>query len=129
MVNKNKSYWKKRAWKAFSLYIRTKYAGEEGLAICYTCGKVDHWKKLQAGHGIAGRNNAVLFQEDIVKPQCVGCNVYGRGKTAIFTRKLIEELGMSVYDYIVKESNKTVQYKSQDYIEIEKKYKDKLLNL
>lgn len=123
MAIKTKSYYKKKAWSAFSSYIRQKYAGEEGLTICYTCGKVGHWKTMQAGHGIGGRTNSVLFNEDLVRVQCVGCNLYGRGKYAIFTRKLIDELGMEKYDQLVTESQKVVQYKSSDYEDIEKKYK------
>lgn len=129
MKAKTKTYWKKKAWKAFSEYIRQRYAPDDGMVVCYTCGKVDHWKKMQAGHAIGGRNNAVLFNEDLVRPQCVGCNVFGRGKYAIFTRKLIDELGMEKYDQLVTESQKLVQYKSSDYMEIEDKYKEKLNNL
>lgn len=123
---KNVSKTKAKAWSAFSLYIRTKYADEDGLVACYTCGKRAEIKNMQAGHGIGGRNNAVLFMEDIVKPQCMGCNVFGRGQYARFTRKLIDELGMDRYDEIVKDSNKTVKYKLADYMEIEEKYRSLL---
>ena len=128
MKAKNKSYYKKRAWSAFSLYIRNKYA-VNGMCECYTCGKVVPIKLAHAGHAIGGRNNAVLFNEDLVRVQEAGCNVFGRGKYAIFTRKLIDELGMEKYDQLVTESQKVVQYKSSDYIEIEEKYKEKLNNL
>ena len=111
---KTKSYWKKKAWSAFSIYIRKKYSNDE-IVSCYTCGKVNHWKSMQAGHAIGGRNNAVLFNEDLVRPQCVGCNVFGRGKYAIFTRKLIDELGLKGYDELVSESQRVVQYKASDY--------------
>lgn len=116
---------KKKAWSAFSLYIRIKYANAQGYANCYTCGLQKHYKELQAGHGIGGRNNAVLFLEKVVRPQCVGCNMFGRGKYAIFTRKLINELGIEEYDRLVTESNKTVQYKVFDYLEKAEYYKQK----
>lgn len=122
---------KARAWKVFSQYIRLKACCEQDhiakeLVRCYTCGTIKQWKELQAGHGIAGRNNAVLFMEEIVKPQCVGCNIYGRGKSSIFTEKLIDELGMERYAELVRKSNEVVQYKVNDYLEIEKFYKHKL---
>lgn len=129
MKTKTKSYYKRKAWDAFSKFIRYSYANAESEAECYTCSKVFPVNKLQAGHGISGRNNSVLFMEEIVKPQCVGCNIYGRGKQAVFTRKLIEELGMGAYDHIVKESTKIVQYKAVDYEEIQKLYEDKLKQL
>jgi len=61
---------KKKAWIQFSRYIRLKYA-KNGFVKCYTCSTVKHWKEMQAGHGIGGRSNAVLFNEDIVRPQCL----------------------------------------------------------
>lgn len=126
-----KSTAKKRAWKAFSLYIRTKNLDIFGAdsVECYTCGKFKHLKEMSAGHGIGGRNNAILFEERIVKPQCAGCNIWGRGQYQIFTRKLIDELGLEEYDSIVSQSRIPVQYKTNDYLEIEKTYKDKLERL
>ena len=38
---------KKELDKWFSLYIRLRYATAEGIAQCFTCGKIDHYKKLQ----------------------------------------------------------------------------------
>jgi len=114
---------KAKAWKAFSLYIRLKDS-VDGVNECYTCGKIFPIKKLQAGHGIGGRNNAVLFMEDIVKPQCVGCNMFANGRYAVFTRKLIDELGLDGYDEIVRQSNEIVKYTLSDYLELEKFYKN-----
>ncbi len=119
---------KDKAWSAFSKYIRIKNSVNE-MATCYTCGAVKHWKELQAGHGIGGRNNAVLFMEEIVKPQCVGCNVFGRGKYAIFTRKLIDELGMGEYDRLVTESNQVVKFSLADYKDKEITYTEKFKTL
>lgn len=121
---------KARAWKAFSLYIRTKdsYLYSDGRLMnkCYTCDKWFEYKNMNAGHGIGGRNNAILFEERIVKPQCVGCNIWGRGQYQIFTRKLIDELGLQVYDEIVSQARIPVKYKVADYLAIEEKYKSQL---
>lgn len=119
---------KRRAWKIFSEYIRFKHSSM-GIAECYTCGALKHYKDIQAGHGIGGRSNAVLFLEEVVRPQCVGCNVFGRGKQSIFTMKLIKELGMKKYERLVALSNEIVQYKLNDYTEIARKYTDKLKEL
>ena len=112
---------KDAAWKEFSLYIRTKDS-INGFNNCYTCGKNKSIKELSAGHGIGGRNNAVLFDERIVKPQCAGCNIWGRGQYQVFTRKLIAELGLDEYDEIVKHSSDTVKMKAYQYDEIRNKY-------
>jgi len=120
---------KKRAWDVFSLYIRTKHANPQGGVICYTCGRLFTIKTTQAGHGIAGRNNAVLFEEKLVRPQCVGCNFFGGGKYGIFMKKLIDEYGAKEFARLVEQSAQTVQRKKKDYIDIFEKYKTKLLEL
>lgn len=129
MKKKTLTYYKKRANASFSKYIRQKYADIDGYTTCYTCNKFAHWKDLQAGHGIAGRNNAVLYMEEVVRPQCVGCNMYGGGKYSIFTEKLIDELGLERYGELVKLANQTVQFKIFNYQEIEEKYENKIKEL
>lgn len=113
---------KKKAWSEFSRWIRLSNAVDE-FVTCYTCGNSKHYKKMHAGHGIGGRSNSVLFNEKIVKPQCVGCNIFANGRYAVFTRKLIDELGLKGYDEIVKKANTIVRYKLNDYKEIREKYK------
>lgn len=78
---------------------------------------------MQAGHGIGGRSNAVLFDERLVKPQCMGCNIFGRGQYRIFTRKLIDELGLVEYDKMVHESTTLMPLKDFQFKEIYEKYK------
>lgn len=76
----SKSSAKKKAWKTYSEYIRRSYADAFGYLNCYTCGIKMFWKESDCGHGMPGRNNAVLFMEEVCRPQCIGCNVFGRGK-------------------------------------------------
>ncbi len=74
------SYWKKKAWVAFSISIRVSSADKDGRCLCYTCGKKYHWKELQAGHFTAGRSNSILFDGRQVRPQCYICNVCNHGE-------------------------------------------------
>lgn len=120
---------KKKAWKQCSLYIRLKNSDKNGFGECYTCGKRVHHKKANAGHGIAGRTNSVLFDERIIRFQCVGCNIWGNGQYPVFTRKLIEEMGMKAYDKIVSQSGTVKKYTLTDYEEIEHIYKEKVKKL
>jgi 4-hydroxy-3-methylbut-2-en-1-yl diphosphate synthase IspG/GcpE len=79
----------------FSQYIRLRYAKNE-IAECVTCGKKDHWKKLQAGHFMSRANYSTRWDEDNVQVQCVGCNVYHSGEQYKYSlylgNKLAEEL-------------------------------------
>lgn len=114
---------KRRAWKAFSLYVRLKYADKLEFITCYTCNNRMHYKESQAGHGLGGRHGGILFMEELVRPQCVGCNMFGGGKYGIFTQKLIEEYGAEKYYELVKKSNQITKYTIEDYLEIENKYR------
>lgn len=129
MKAKTLTYFKKKAWASFSKYIRQKSANKEGMVACYTCFRVFHWKQIQAGHGLAGRNNAVLFMEEVVRPQCAGCNLFGGGKYTVFTEKLIKELGLEEYGRLVILSNQVVKYTRFDYERIREEYEEKIKGL
>jgi len=85
---------KKKLWTLVSLFVRQSAADHRGMAACYTCGAVDEWKYMDAGHAIGGRTGAVLFDLEILRIQCKACNgPRGRGNYQMFTAKLIEEHG------------------------------------
>lgn len=119
---------KKLAWNACSLYIRTIYY-KDGNIECYTCGHKNLITKTQAGHGIPGRTNAMLFMEEIIRPQCIACNMFRRGRYDIFTPKLIEELGIKKYKNLALKANKTIKFTVDELLEIEQHYLAKLWEL
>jgi hypothetical protein len=120
---------KERCWKVFSEYVRRKDADEGGTERCYTCGTPFHWKELHAGHAIPGRHNAVLFDEDIVKPQCPRDNIFGGGMYHIFATNLIKEHGLDWWEAKLAGSKQTVKWTRIDLEEKINFYKDKLRNL
>ena len=73
-----KNDWFKWLWPVFSRYIRTRdclaTTGTVTHGKCVTCGRTLAFKKLQAGHFIPGRTDAMLFDEDQVHAQCYRCN-------------------------------------------------------
>lgn len=81
---------KKRLDRVFSLYIRNKYA-REGYLKCYTCGVTKEIKSMHCGHFVSRSHLYTRFDEDNVRPQCVGCNIFGNGKTAVFATRLERE--------------------------------------
>ena len=121
---------KARAWKVFSKYVRLRDAlnttGDQENIVCYTCGKTFPFKEMQAGHGISGRCNAILFDEDIVRAQCRGCNLFKGGNYEIFVPKLINEYSLEWYENKVANSHKPTKL---DYKEIEEYYKHKIKEL
>jgi len=78
-----KTDWINWLWPVFSRYIRTRdcirTTGSPLHGKCVTCGKKYPISKLQAGHFIPGRTDAVLFDETQVHAQCYRCNVKLQG--------------------------------------------------
>ena len=113
---KTTSQLKKHLDKVFSIYIRNKYA-INGYVQCYTCGVTKSISEMQNGHFISRSYLATRFLEQNVRPQCVGCNVFGGGKPVEFARKLeIEEDG--IVDWLYREAQKiTNDYPYQKQIE------------
>lgn len=110
---------KKKAWKYFSIFIRTRdciaTTGDHEYGICVTCGKRFHFKELQAGHYVSGRNNAVLFHEDLVRAQCMRCNVWLEGnktKYALYMFKHYTPEQMEGFEML---RNQTVKRTVGDY--------------
>lgn len=119
---------KKKAWQAFSLYIRTRDS-VNGMCACITCGKVIPIKEAQASHFLGGRSNAVLFDEEAVYAGCVGCNMFLHGNYGVYTLKMIDRYGRDWVDAKIAQKHQIVKYTSQDFLDIAEKYKQKLKSL
>ena len=64
----------RKAWTLMSLYSRQKDIPlweASGLVNCVTCGKVDHWKNMHAGHWFhASKQSAVTYDHRNIHVQC-----------------------------------------------------------
>lgn len=124
---------KDNAWKAFSIYIRTRdcirFSGTTELGKCVTCKRAYPFKQLCAGHFIQGRGNAVLFDERLVYSQCGGCNTnppYGKGGNYVeYYVFMLEEWGQIMIDEFRALKHETKIYKIHDFEALEQEYKDK----
>ena len=76
----------------FSQYIRLKNSVDE-IATCFTCGKQDHWKKLQNGHFQSRRHYSTRWDETNCQVQCSGCNVFKYGEQFLFGQNLNNKFG------------------------------------
>ena len=97
---------KKRAWDWFSKYIRMRdcmmTTGFKDRGVCVTCRIEYPFKELQAGHAIGGRNDSILFDEELVNAQCENCNrsaCYGGkdGNYPVYHIWFIEKYGMETF--------------------------------
>lgn len=120
---------KDKAWSAFSKYIRgrdcIRFTGDIEHGKCVTCNRPYPFKKLQAGHFIGGRNNAILFDEEAVYSQCYGCNVGRSGAYVEYFIFMESEVGREKIDELRAKKSQTVKYTLFDYERIRKEYEDK----
>jgi hypothetical protein len=105
----------------FSIYIRRKDAIND-IAECVTCGKKDHWQKLQCGHFMSRSNYSTRWDENNVGVQCYGCNISRSGEQYKFSQYLGDMLSNEMF---VK-SKQTVKFADEDLINLIKYYTEKV---
>lgn len=109
----------------FSKFIRLRVADREGIVECVTCGKKDHWRKMQAGHFMSRRHYATRWHEDNVQVQCPLCNCWGAGEQY----KYAKFLGEDKSEELLALSRQTVKYSNDELLDMINVYKDKLEKL
>ena len=90
----------------FSQYIRLRNSENE-ISTCFTCGKEDHWKKLQNGHFQSRKHYSTRWDETNCQVQCAGCNVFKYGEQYIFSQNLDSIFGEGMHTIKTKELTKT----------------------
>lgn len=120
---------KKKLDNIFSKYIRFKNSDKDGYCICITCGKRVFWKEIQNGHYITRNHLSTRWLEQNCAPQCVGCNVFGRGRPDIFALKIIEKYGKDELEKLNLAKNMITKFHNLDLIHMLRLYIDKLDSL
>ena len=124
---------KKKAWKAFSDYIRMrdclKTTGTKDFCVCVTCGKRVPYSKIQAGHAIGGRGNSILLHPDLVHGQCDGDNMNGERHYAAYSVYMIKTYGMDKWQEFIILSKQPRQMKDWQWLEESEKWKKELNQL
>ncbi len=108
----------------FSEYIRRRYAKND-IAECVTCGKKDHWKKLQAGHFMSRKHYSTRWDERNVEVQCQGCNVWRYGEQYKFSLHLGSELS----EELLIRSRQIEKFSNADLVMMYETYKQKVKEL
>jgi hypothetical protein len=92
----------------FSQYIRRINSVNE-IATCFTCGKQDHWKKLQNGHFQSRRHYSTRWDEVNCQVQCAGCNVFKYGEQFVFGKNLDKRFGEGTSVELHQIANQTIK--------------------
>jgi len=106
----------------FSQYIRLSNADGKGMCTCVTCNKQFHWKNIQAGHFMSRKHYSTRWNENNVKPQCVGCNMFKSGEQYKYSLFLGNKLSNDLY----LKSKELVKFSSQDIQDMIDNYNSKL---
>jgi len=106
----------------FSTYIRRKDSIND-VAICFTCGKKDHYKKLQNGHFQSRRHYSTRFDEVNCQVQCAGCNVFKYGEQFIFGQNLDIKFGEGTARRLHIKAQQILKISDKEIIEMIKRYK------
>jgi hypothetical protein len=114
--------------KIFSIYIRRKDAIDD-IATCVTCGKKDHWSKLQNGHWASRKHYNTRWDETNCHVQCAGCNVFRAGEIYLYTKYLCSKYGNNFPEELYLKSHKTVKFADIDLIELIDYYTEKVNTL
>ena len=107
----------------FSKYIRQRDAVNE-IATCFTCGKRDHWKRLQNGHFQSRKHYSTRWDETNCQVQCAGCNVFKYGEQFLFGQNLDVKYGLGTSNELYLKAKKTVKISTVELQDMIKHYKD-----
>jgi len=115
--------------KIFSEYIRLRDADDNGMIMCYCCGKVLHWKQSQNMHFIPRQHMNLRFSETNCHAGCVKCNYYDNGNIEEYTLHLKKDYGDDIVEKLVIAKRISVKHSSAEYDALAKYYKDEIKKL
>jgi hypothetical protein len=107
----------------FSQYIRLKNSVDE-IATCFTCGKQDHWKKLQNGHFQSRKHYTTRWDEINCQVQCAGCNVFKYGEQYKFAVNLDAKYGQGTAERLHIKSQQIIKLSDFELEDMIKRYKN-----
>lgn len=115
---------KKSLWMIFSKYIRQRDNG-----ICISCGKQEHWRKMDAGHYIPKTAGlSIYFDERNVNCQCTYCNRWMHGNLSAYAVALRRKYGQNILEDLDELRRSSVNYTYTDYRRLIDEYQEKILS-
>lgn len=71
---------------------------------CITCGRLEPWNKIHAGHYQNAGFLATRWDERNVNPQCYQCNSMREGNAGAYTLALVDKYGTSIISELANKS-------------------------
>lgn len=120
---------KKEADRWCSEWIRRKDADREGYCFCFTCGKRDHYKRMQAGHYISRVYGNTRYYEPNLKVQCPACNIFKYGNMEEYAIRLERETPGILEKLHKYKMMPPTPFKAIDLIDLIQDFKNKIKGL
>ena len=115
----------------FQKLVRLRAANEFGICECISCGKHDHWKKMQGGHYISRSNKSTILHPDNVHPQCHQCNappsrggLAGNGEG--YHRALVEKIGEDGVSHLRQLSRESRQWSKHELADLKVEFMEEI---
>ena len=90
----------KKLDRIFSQYIRLRDVMPNGYGRCISCGKIKHYKDLDAGHFFGRTHMSTRFDEDNVSAECRFCNRMSADHLIAYQTNLIRKIGMARFEML-----------------------------
>lgn len=118
--------WHKKCWELQKQYLRKKWANFQDLIECFTCYKLIPVKEIHCGHFWHGKLD---FDLRNLRPQCAGCNMFGDGKLAQYSARLIKEHGQEWFLELDRDAHQHKGYSVEELKQIHEKYTNLIKSL
>ena len=90
--------------------VRLKAADDDGMCVCWSCGKPGHWSEMQGGHFIERKKTATKADEANIHPQHSNCNLWEMKKASTvldYRRKMVDYYGEAFVNDLIARSKQT----------------------
>lgn len=118
---------KRKLWEVFSIFVRQREADQDGYAACISCGKLEYWKYLQAGHFLPkSLGLSIYFHPQNVWQQCSFCNLAKQGNAHHYAIALKKKFGEGIVEELESIQRQPKKYYAWEYEEMIEDYKAKI---
>ena len=123
----NRNFWKDKAIKLHSYWIRQRHIDDEGKTTCVTCNTPGYWKRMDCGHFMIRKHESTFFDERNSHAQCVSCNNWGEGQQYKHAKAIDNMYGKGTAEALEIKSKQPCKRDWFDYYYIAKEFHDKIV--
>lgn len=105
--------------------VRMEAADDNGYARCCSCGKREHYKKMDGGHFISRTHKATMLRTDNVHAQCKGCNIRN-GNQPGYSLFLTARYGEGKVDELMAAAREVKQWTREELAELRHSFKARI---